>query len=97
MITVFDKKSEFNKKIKPILSELLLKCSEASIPVFVSFAIKGDESKTDYYNDMISPSMKGMTLKNNQLAEFVNILNGFYTVPEKKDFTLDYETAAEEV
>ena len=97
MITVFDKQNEFDKRIKPLVSEILLRCSESSIPVFISFAVKGDEEETEYYNDMISASMLGIALKRNQLAEFVNILNGFYTVPEKKEFSIDYETTAEEI
>lgn len=92
MITNYNRQPDYDSKIKPVLTELMLLCSELSIPAFISLAVQNDMDKTIYVNDMISAPNLGITLKENKFFDYVNILNGFITVPEQRDFSIHFDT-----
>ena len=90
-ITVFDKTEIYENEILPVVAHLRQLCSMNEIPMFLSIAVKNDESGTEYRNDMISAVSTGIVLKDEHLTNHVNVINGFETVPKKEFDTFDVD------
>ncbi len=76
------KKVQFEEEISPLILQLRAACNVAGIPMFLSCVIpEEDGSQERHINEMISPAVVNCTLKNDKIAEYVKVFNGFHTVP----------------
>lgn len=78
---MFDKTDFYNKNIKEVVQKLKLLCDREHLPMFLSIAVADDGEKTKYCNEMISAANAEVTLSDNLLPKFANVLNGFVTLP----------------
>lgn len=90
-LNYFDQTELYNTKISFLVHELISECNRAKIPVFVSVCTKNDESGTTYKNNMVSAVLSNIKLTDDKFVKFVNVINGFDTVPKADLDTFDFE------
>lgn len=88
-LTIYDKEEEFKEEIKPIIQELMKLCATHQIPCFVTCAVKNNEKGTKYISDMHSPITNKIELKENQIVNMANVLNGFDVVANDRSFKIE--------
>ena len=60
--------------------------------MFVSVCVKNDENESIYKNEMVGAASSGITLKDDEkLVKYVNVLNGFDTVPKKETDEFEFD------
>jgi len=79
--SVYDKKSVYQHKIRPLLKELLLICNDNSIPVFIDMAIANDKDGTTYETEFHSSGSYGIYLHDDVLYKYALVKNGFSVYP----------------
>lgn len=89
--TEYDKTDVYNSEILEKVQELLKVCNKEQIPAFISLAVKNDEEKTEYVNEMFPSATNNIFLKNDYFPNFVNVINGFRTVPPQKIVEIDFD------
>ena len=87
----FDYSKEYDEKIKPLIFKLRKQCYHAGIPMFVTCAVADDGNKTTYKSEMLSPRVTQKEVSQNYIADMVNILNGFTTIPPTEQVELDFD------
>lgn len=87
----FDKTEEYENEIIDIVTKLRIACNRAKIPMFVSVCVKNDEHGTVYKNEMVGAASSGIKLTDDKLVGFVNVLNGFATVPKREEMEIDFD------
>ena len=85
----FDKTEEFNKEIRPILDRLMISCCKLGIPAFFSACYKNTIDHSDYFHDFSGTESKGMNLAEDLFRSYVNVTNGFDTIPPSDVMTYD--------
>lgn len=80
----FDKEEAFKKECQPLLDELVLKCSLLKIPFFWSACIKNNELDSTYISDAVATGSRKITLKEDKIAKYMAVLNGFDVVPHRE-------------
>lgn len=91
MITDFDKQYVFDSEIKPKLQEIIQICNREKMPMFFAVCVKNNNTETVYEKDMYASQSNEIYLKNDLLRGFVNVTNGFNTVPPVKEIEIDFE------
>ena len=91
MNTEFDKTKDFNILIKPKILELIQLCNKERIPIFVSACVKNDEKESTYVSDMFAAKSNDINLHDDKLIDFVNVTNGFVTIPKSQSLEIDYD------
>lgn len=83
----YNKTENYTKSIKPIVERLVKECRENRIPCFMSFATENndEEKKTVYETEMVSANSIGEDLCEDKIADYLNVNNGFVTVPFHND------------
>ena len=87
----FDKTKEYNDEIIDLVAKLRIACNRNKIPMFVSVCIKNDEKGSVYKNEMVGTASAGIKLTDDRIVKFVNVLNGFDTIPKRDDAFDDFE------
>ena len=87
----FDKTAEYEKNLQEMIKEMIKYCSANGIPIFISACIKNDEKESVYKSDMVSAASAGVHLTDDRFVRFVNVLNGFDTVPVKDTMEIDLD------
>ena len=59
--------------------------------MFVSVCVKNTDKETLYKNEMVSAVSSGIKLKDDKIVKFVNVLNGFDTVPKADNDVFDFD------
>lgn len=90
-ISHFDKTKEYEEEILDLVTKLRIACNRNKIPMFVSVCIKNNDKETVYKNDMVGAASSGIKLKDDKLVKFVNVLNGFNTVPKNLVDEFDFD------
>jgi hypothetical protein len=91
-ITKYDKTEIYeNEGIVDLMVKLKQKCGKFDIPMIVTFALKNDENGTEYKTEMISAVSSGINLKEDRFVKFVNVMNGFDTIPHKEEMNFNVE------
>ena len=82
----FDYKENYDKEIKEKVDELVKLCNRNNIVVFMSFCLANDPEKgtSEYTHEYLSPGQKNIELEEDHFADYINVLNGFRTVPFKE-------------
>ena len=89
--TNFDKNDTYETLVAKKIQELLRICNKEQMPIFISVAVKNDESGTEYKNDMFASATNDIFLKDDYFPNFVNVTNGFRTVPPSKIVEIDFD------
>ena len=89
--TEFNKTDIYENEIEKKIYELLRLCNKEQLPVFVSVAVKNDEEGTLYKNEMFASATNNIFLKDDFFPNFVNVTNGFRTIPPAKIVEVDYD------
>lgn len=79
-ITPYNKRKDYDKYIREKAEELKDLCYEYDIPMFFTAAVKNSEKGTEYESAMVTENVKGLTLKNDHIADMAKVLNDFYVV-----------------
>lgn len=87
----FDKTAEYEDGIIDLITQLRIACNRNDIPMFVSVCIKNDEHGSVYKNEMVGAASSGIKLEDDKLIKFVNVLNGFETVPKREEVEVDFD------
>ena len=89
--TDFDKTDVYETQVLKKVQELLRLCNKEQMPIFISVAVKNDEKGTEYKNDMFASATNDIFLKDDFFPNFVNVTNGFRTVPPSKIVEIDFD------
>lgn len=87
----FDKTEEYEKEIMDLIAKLRIACNRNKIPMFVSVCVKNDEHNSIYKSEMIGTASAGRKLTDDKIIKFVNVLNGFETIPKREDPLYNFE------
>lgn len=96
-ITEFDHSKEYEKKLSELVHEVVKICNRNDIPCLLTFCIKNNEEESKYVTEYLSPGQKMQHLKTDYFAGFVNVLNGFRTVPFEEEVFEDLEISEDEL
>lgn len=87
----FDKTHEYEDEILDLVTKLRIACNRNKVPMFVSVCVKNTDKETLYKNEMVSAVSSGIKLKDDKIVKFVNVLNGFDTVPKADNDVFDFD------
>jgi hypothetical protein len=90
-ITPYDCTSEFESEIKPKINELKKVCNRLKIPMYVSVCYKNNKKESTYYNDTVGSWSNGVILTTDLLPDYMNVQNGFRTVPPQEEEEVDMD------
>lgn len=77
----FNKKKGYEQNIKEKVDALILECRKEQVPCFISVAVANNEKETVYNNLAVTPNFLNMNLSDDKIADHINVMNGFKTVP----------------
>lgn len=84
MFTEFNKEDLYNKELLEKVYELKLLCNQYRMPMFISICVENDSKGTKYISEMVGSYSNDVKLKNDLIPKYVNVLNGFDTVPKQE-------------
>ena len=91
-LTKYDKTEIYETEgIIDLLFKLKQQCGKNGIPMIVTVAIKNDENGTEYKTEMVSAVSSGINLKEDRFVKFVNVMNGFDTIPHKEEMNINLD------
>lgn len=91
----FDMREIYQEKIEPKVQQIRADCYKYGIPMIAIFAVRDDGENTEYVKAMASAGITDRTLTNNRIADIVNVMAGFRTVPPDEPIELDFDTQQE--
>ena len=91
MITEFDKQYIFDSEIRPKLQQIMQICNREKMPMFFAVCTKNNNNETEYEKHIYSSQSNEIYLKEDLFRGFVNVTNGFNTVPPIKEIEIDFE------
>lgn len=91
MATKYNKKKTYMNEIYDKVNELKLLCNEEKIPMFFACAVESTDKKTVYETEYVGSKSNGIELKDDKICDFINVVNGFETIPPKKIIEIDYD------
>lgn len=74
---IYDKKKYFKSKLEPLIRDLKLHCNMEHMPMFITVAVKNDNSGTEYASDMVLAG-SGTELKENRISKILLELNDIH-------------------
>lgn len=90
-VTEFDASEIYEKEILDLITKLRIVCNRNKVPMFVSVCIQNNKNESVYKNEMVGAASSGITLKDDKLVKYVNVLNGFDTVPKKETDEFEFD------
>lgn len=87
----FDKSDAYELEIQPAMETLVQICNKHHVPFFAAVCIKNDEKGSEYKADMYASASNEIRLKNDLFPKFVNVLNGFATVPPVDEVEIEFD------
>ena len=91
MLTKYDKTREYASEIEEKVTELIQLCNRERLPMFLAIAVKNDEEGTEYVKEMFSSASNNIYLKEDYIPRFINVTNGFMTIPPAEDIEIEFE------
>ena len=76
-LTTFNKQAVWDEQCVPALRRLVSLCSIYDIPLFVTACIRNDRSGSVYVNDMVSPDVKGIVLREDHIPKHLAVMRGY--------------------
>lgn len=90
-VTEFNKEEEYGKEIEAKIQELKLICNDAKIPMFVTVCMNSSNEETVYKSDVVGSKVNNIILKDDLIADLINVMNGFRTVPPHSSFEMEMD------
>lgn len=90
MATKYNKRKVYENEIFNKITELKLLCNAEKIPMFFAVAIESTDKKTVYETEYVGAKSNEIELKDDKITDFINVVNGFETVPPKSIIEIDY-------
>jgi hypothetical protein len=87
----FDKTYVFDSEIQERIDEIVRICNRERIPMFFCAAVKNSEEGTEYRKEMFATASNGITLKQDFIPSFLNVTNGFATVPPSEIVEIEFD------
>lgn len=87
----YDKTEAFELEIAPVMEELVQICNKHRVPFFATTCVKNDENGSEYRTEMYASASNEIRLKNDLFPKFVNVLNGFATVPPVSEIEIEFD------
>ena len=75
-----NKTKEYTQEIEPLVNQIIEKCNDLKIPMFMTFALADNGKDTTYKNRMIDAPYLDVKLSKNNIVDHMNIVNGFTTI-----------------
>ena len=79
---------EFKKEILPLILKVREKCAEKNVPFFACFII--NPMTDERHAELLSPALLDIEMPNNIIQKFLNVYNGFDTVPPNEILEIDF-------
>lgn len=87
----FNKETIAKSQIIPLMESLMKLCNQEQIPLFATIVTKNSPEETTYESVSLSPDVLGLDLKENNFPKFINVVNGFDTVPPRTILEIEYD------
>lgn len=78
---MYNREEIYKKHIKEKVEEINDLCKSFGIVHFMSFCLQDDDKDTKYENFICGSSSNGVSLKKDYIRGYINVSNGFDTVP----------------
>ena len=78
MVTEYDKRELYKKKIEPAVKKIVRECGLDGIPMFATFAVRNTEDETEYASEMVFATTE-KSLAVNNISKCLLKLNTFDT------------------
>lgn len=91
MATKYNKRKVYEQEIFNKVNELKLLCNQEKIPMFFACAVESTDKKTVYETEYVGSKSNDIELKDDKICGFINVVNGFETIPPKKIIEIEYE------
>ena len=75
-MTEFNSETIYEVELKPLISKIHRICAVSGMPMFITIAVAGNDRETVYESRMVSPSTRGIELKDDLFPDFLFLLNG---------------------
>lgn len=72
------------------ITDLKILCQTLRIPMFVTVNSDLTNNGSEYYKDMVSAYYCHKSSMNDRIPQLLNVMNGFQTIPPKKELELIY-------
>lgn len=76
-ITIYNKRSESEEKIRPLMRKLKAICTDWKLPMFVTVAVKNDENGTEYMSESVVGIASTKSKERLRISSILLHLNGF--------------------
>ena len=76
-IVEFTKKKAFDSGILKTVRKILVYCENESLPLFMTFVLKNEKDRTEYFTEMLSAASEKRLLKRDILAKHALVMAGF--------------------
>ena len=80
-LLILDKTDIFECQIAPLLRDLTSLLRHNKMPFFIAVAKASDGQKTCYHFDSNDIRIPGQKMAENMIPSFINVVNGFMTIP----------------
>ena len=88
-MTEFDKKDIYEKMLKEKIDELKKLCNQERMPMFIAVCTESTKKETHYEADLVGSYSNDIILKDDLIPKFINVFNGFDTVPHDEEVELE--------
>ncbi len=89
--TCFDYTSIYKKELDNKIKEIEKICNNNKIPFFISLCTFNDENITKYENTLVSPYKHELKITDDYFPKYVNVVNGFSTVPPADVLEINFD------
>ena len=73
--------SKYNSLLQPKVDEIKKICNVAKTPCFLAFGVEDKSGKIEIRGTCLLPELFDMDTEDRRFTDFVNVQNGFTTVP----------------
>lgn len=88
----FNKEDILENVLKSKIEEIKQICYNEKIPFFISLCYKNTNDTSCYYNEVMGSRASNLYLVDDKFKDYINIVNGFITIPKRNELTIDEET-----
>ena len=88
----FDKEKEYKELCKKFkIEDFIEECRSEKIPFFITACVKNDENGSIYLSDASATGSQDIELKDDHIIKHISVLNGFDTVPYRRNIEMIFE------
>ena len=88
----FDKEKEYKELCKRFkIEDFIEECRSEKIPFFITACVKNDENGSTYLSDASATGSQNIELKDDHIIKHISVLNGFDTVPHRRNIEMIFE------